>query len=47
MNIGLESDDSLSLGKILNIPSIIIVAEPVWRRQQIRKFISPNVGMNL
>ena len=35
MKFGLESDDSLPLGKILNIPSMIIVVEPVSRRQQI------------
>ena len=33
--IGLEWEDSLPLGKILTIPSIIIVVESVSRRQQI------------
>ena len=35
MKFGLESDDSLPLGKIINIPSMTIVVEPVSRRQQI------------
>ena len=49
MKISFESDNDLPLGKILNIPSLIIIARSVFKETTsiIIKFIYMNVCINL
>ena len=49
MKIRFESDNDLPLGKILNIPSLIIIARSVFKETTsiIIKFIYMNVCINL
>ena len=49
MKIRFDSDNDLPLGKILNIPSLIIIARSVFKetRSIIIKFIYMNVCINL
>ena len=49
MKIRIESNDDLSLGKILRIPSMIIVVRSVFKKTTniIDKFIYMNVSINL
>ena len=49
MKIRFKSDDDLPLGKILNIPSLIIVTKSVFQEttNTIHKCIDMNVCMNV